>query len=276
MLRQRAVSAAILIPPLVVVLALGGPWVVALVVVATILAGIEIFRLLHASGYASIPALGIVIAAALVLDGAVPAPLEGSALILVAIGVILAAVGSFARKDPREGLITWFTTIFGGLYASLLGFVIRLGVSAPETPPGAPLGMLGADQGWILLLVLAVWAYDTGAYFAGRQFGRARFLSHISPSKTYAGLVGGLVASTVVVGLVLAGLGRWPAAALLLGPLVGLAAQAGDLAESMLKRAAGAKDSGTLIPGHGGILDRVDSFLFAAPVVYLYVVAVLA
>jgi phosphatidate cytidylyltransferase len=133
---------------------------------------------------------------------------------------------------------------------------------------------MGADRGWIVLLVLGVWAYDTGAYLVGRRLGRARFLSHISPSKTYAGLVGGLVASTVVVGVVLAALGLEPATALILGPLVGTAAQAGDLAESMLKRAAGAKDSGTLIPGHGGILDRVDSFLFAAPVVTLYVVAV--
>jgi phosphatidate cytidylyltransferase len=133
--------------------------------------------------------------------------------------------------------------------------------------------MLGPERGWILLLVLGVWAYDTGAYFAGRRIGGPRFLTHLSPSKTYAGLVGGIVVATLVVGALLAGLGREPSGALVLGPLIGLAAQAGDLAESLLKRAAGAKDSGRLIPGHGGILDRVDSFLFAAPAVTLYVVA---
>jgi phosphatidate cytidylyltransferase len=136
--------------------------------------------------------------------------------------------------------------------------------------------VLGQERGWIVLLILAVWAYDTGAYLAGRRFGRERFLTHISPSKTYAGLVGGVAASTVVVALLLAGLGQTPLHAIVLGPLTALAAQAGDLAESMLKRAANAKDSGTLIPGHGGILDRVDSFLFAAPVMTLYVVAVIA
>jgi phosphatidate cytidylyltransferase len=137
----------------------------------------------------------------------------------------------------------------------------------------APLAVLGADRGWILLLVLGVWAYDTGAYVVGKRYGRRRFLTHLSPSKTYAGLIGGIVAATVVVGVVLNGLGQQPVGALVLGPLLSLAAQAGDLAESMLKRAAGVKDSGRLIPGHGGILDRIDSFLFAAPVVTLYVIA---
>jgi phosphatidate cytidylyltransferase len=143
----------------------------------------------------------------------------------------------------------------------------------PALPAGAPLAAIGADRGWIILLVLAVWSFDTGAYFVGKRFGRRKFLSHISPSKTYAGLIGGIVAATVVSAAVLVGLGQPPVSALLVGPLVSLAAQAGDLAESMLKRAAGAKDSGTLIPGHGGVLDRVDSFLFAAPVLALYVLA---
>jgi len=160
--------------------------------------------------------------------------------------------------------------------ASLLAFVVRLGHAAPAVPDGAPLAVLGGERGWILLLLLAVWSYDTGAFLVGSRFGRERFLTHISPSKTYAGLVGGVVAATVVAGILLVGLEQSPLHALLLGPLVALAAQAGDLAESMLKRAAGAKDSGTLIPGHGGMLDRVDSFLFAAPVTTLYVVAFIA
>jgi phosphatidate cytidylyltransferase len=273
MLRQRAISAAVLVPPLIIVLILGGAWIVALIVVATILAAVEVFRLLRSAGYPSIPALGIVLAIGLVVDAAAPVKLEGSGLILVAIGLLLAAVGAFAKRDPREGLPAWFATIFGALYASLLGFVVRLGEAAPEPPVGAPLAALGGERGWILLLILGVWAYDTGAYFVGRRFGHRTFLSHISPSKTYAGLVGGLVACTIAVTLIAAGLGEPATIGLLLGPLLAGAAQAGDLAESMLKRAAGAKDSGTLIPGHGGILDRVDSFLFAAPVVTLFVLA---
>ena len=275
-MRDRAISAAILVPALLIVLAVGGIVLAAAVAVVTVFAAREGFKLLTDAGFPTLPLLGTMLALTVVADAAFPGVLEGSGMLLMAVGIVLVAVAAFARTSPLEGMATWMATVFGALYVSLFAFVVRLGHAAPVVPDGAPLAALGAERGWILLLLLAVWSYDTGAFLVGRQFGREKFLTHLSPSKTYAGLVGGVVATTVVVGVLLWGLGQSPLHALLLGPLVGLAAQAGDLAESMLKRSANAKDSGTLIPGHGGMLDRVDSFLFAAPIATLYVVAFLA
>ena len=270
-MRQRAISAAVLVPVLLVVLAFGGVVLAAAIALVTAFAAVEVFRLLKGAGYTPFAALGTALALVVVLDAAFPDVLEGSGLLLVAVGVVLVAVASFERIDPRDGLQTWMATIFGALYISLLSFIIRLGLAAPEIPAGSPLSAIGAERGWILLLIFAVWSYDTGAYLVGKNLGRTKFLTHISPSKTVEGLVGGVIATTIVVAIMLWALGQNPLHALALGPLTALAAQAGDLAESVIKRAAGAKDSGTLIPGHGGMLDRVDSFIFAAPVVTLYV-----
>jgi phosphatidate cytidylyltransferase len=272
---ERAGSALIFVPALLVVLVLGMPWVAIGLAALAAFGARELFHLFEDAGQPSEPMMGIALATTISLAATAPAALADKAALLIAIGVVLAAVGSFGRREPREGLSAWMATVFGAVYVGQLGFIARLGIAGPLLPAGAPLAPLGPTSGWILLLVLGVWAFDTGAYLVGRRWGRARFLVHISPSKTYAGLAGGLVAATVVVGLLLVGLGQAPLQALILGPLMGLAAQAGDLAESMIKRAAGAKDSGTLIPGHGGVLDRVDSFLFAAPVVTLYVLAVI-
>lgn len=274
MLRDRLLSALVLVPALLAVLLVGGPVLVLAVLIVAVLAAREIFSLLRAAGHAVLPVLGTVLVVCVVIDAAAPSQLGGSSVLLAAVGIALVGVGAFTFPDPRDGLAAWIGTTFGALYVAQVGFVIRLGSAVPPLDAGAPFGALHADRGWILLLVLGVWAYDTGAYFAGRQWGRARFLTHLSASKTYAGLAGGLIACTVVVAVMLWGLGQSVLLAAVLGPLLGLAAQAGDLAESMIKRAAAVKDSGRLVPGHGGILDRVDSFLFAAPVVTLFAIAV--
>jgi phosphatidate cytidylyltransferase len=275
MLRDRARGAAILVPPLLLALWLGGGWILLVVALATLLGGWEVFRLLTAAGLSSMPLLGIVLAVVIALGDSVKVLPGGSGLLLASIGVVLLGIGALTRLDPREGLVVFAITTFGALYVGMLGFVVRLGSTDAFVDRSAVLGWLGPERAWIVALVLVVWAYDTAAYFAGRRFGSRPFMHHVSPSKTMEGVIGGLVAAVVVGAGLLVAFGRPALAGAVFGLIVGAAAQAGDLVESMLKRAAGAKESGRLIPGHGGLLARIDSFLFAAPVAYFYVVAVL-
>ena len=122
---------------------------------------------------------------------------------------------------------------------------------------------------WLLLALFVIWAADTGAYFSGRKFGKHKLSPRISPNKTVEGLIGGALTAVLVamIGAPLAGatMGQLPAVALVVLVTVGFSV-VGDLYESLLKRHVGAKDSGDLIPGHGGILDRIDSVLAALPV----------
>ena len=142
---------------------------------------------------------------------------------------------------------------------------------------GLPLGALVAvhqlgGRNAVLLLVATVAISDTAQYYAGRTFGRRPLAPQLSPKKTVEGAVGGLVVAPIF--LALAGPQLLPAARpaviAVLGVAIVIAGIAGDLFESMLKRAANVKDSAALIPGHGGVLDRIDALLFATPVFYLY------
>jgi phosphatidate cytidylyltransferase len=275
MLRERARSAAILAPPILIALVLGGPWIALVVAIAVAVGAYEAFRLLTSAGHASFPALGVVLAVVIALADSVRELPGGSGLILAGIGIVLTGSAALTRPDPREGLASLITTTFGAMYVGLLGFIPRLAAADVPVVDGSPLGWLGGERAWVLVLLLTVWTFDTAAYGVGRRFGTRHFIPNISPGKTVEGVVGGTVASVAVCTLLVLLVGRPPIAGFFLGLAIAASAQVGDLAESMLKRAAGAKESGRLIPGHGGLLDRIDSFLFAAPVAFLYVVAFL-
>jgi len=136
-------------------------------------------------------------------------------------------------------------------------------------------GILGLENGHLMLLSIGaiVAGCDIAAYFAGRGFGGPRLAPAISPNKTQSGAIGGLVAAVVVCVLLRSALQIGVAEAVIGGVVIAVLAQAGDLLESMLKRRIGVKDSGRLIPGHGGFLDRFDGYLLTLPAVYLYILA---
>jgi len=194
---------------------------------------------------------------------------------LLAGTLVLWTVHLFGGGAPRERLHGAGAATLGLVYIPGLLQVFPWAFAAFSLPtPAQP----GSDRFALVVgLLLLVWAYDTGAFFAGRLFGRHKLAPTLSPGKTWEGVAGGLLLG---VGVAFGGLWalwpEWPLTtrlghALGLGVLVGGAAQLGDLFESLLKRAAGVKDSGRLFPGHGGLLDRLDGLLFALPVYVLYV-----
>jgi phosphatidate cytidylyltransferase len=293
-LRTRLLTAAVLGPIIVAIFLIGEPWISVLVGVAAFLALVELVGLLDAAGHQPPQMLAILSGIGITAAGLVttndesvggivshlvtaldPPGLVAATLIAA---MLLLAAAAFTRSDPKAGFMTWAMTTFGVAYVGLLlPMIVLVAHLAPAGgSPSTAVGPVGIPSGvaWGLTLLLVVWGYDTGAYTTGRWLGRRRLVEHISPSKTVEGLAGGLVVATLGAGIgaVLIGLEPWHP--LIIGPLVGLAAQAGDLAESLLKRAAGRKESGFLVPGHGGILDRVDSFLFAAPVLAGYALMV--
>jgi phosphatidate cytidylyltransferase len=293
-LRTRLLTAIFLAPLILAIVVLGEPWLSLLIGIVGFLALVEVVALLDAAGYQPPQVLTIVAGMALLAAGLVSANTENVGGLLTTLltnldspglvaatliaAMLLMGAAAFTRGDPRDGFVTWAMSSFGVAYVGLLlpAIVLVAHLAPSGGSAGTAVGILGLGSGvaWALTLVLVVWGYDIGAYLTGRAIGRRHMLEHISPSKTLEGLVGGLVLSTIAAGVGAALIGLEPWQPLIMGPLVGLSAQVGDLAESMLKRAAGRKESGFLIPGHGGILDRIDSFLFAAPILAGYAILV--
>ncbi len=177
-------------------------------------------------------------------------------LVLAAFLLVMGTTPELDGAADRVGRLMLGVLYVGGLFA-FISLIRRL------------------DQGvgWIFLLLAASWLGDTGAYFAGRALGKRKLAPRLSPKKTWEGAIGGFftsMAGAVLFGWLFGLDTSWLVLAAL-GGLLDIFGVLGDLAESMLKRAFGVKDSGGILPGHGGILDRVDSVLFAGPVLYLVV-----
>jgi len=185
--------------------------------------------------------------------------LTGVALLLCLLFTFLLAVRKYRHRTGREKLLSFFAVhLFGLVYPGiLLTYAVMIRAFSPP---------LGTEV--MLLVFVVVWLNDTGAYFTGLWLGHRKLAPSISPGKTVEGAVGGLLSGTVG-GLLFGALVGLPFLWLLVvTPVFCLLGQLGDLFESLLKRGAGIKDSGRLLPGHGGILDRFDSLLFVLPFAY--------
>ena len=196
-------------------------------------------------------------------------------LVVLTIGTL---VNQVLRRE-QEPLANLGVTFFGVVYIGwLMSYLVQIRSISGTLAVAAPWGAFPplARGAWLVLyLLLVTWLNDTGAYLIGARFGKTRLAPTLSPKKTVEGAVGGLIFAVVTAALC----GLWlkiPLGhALILGLLLGMLGQVGDLCESALKRDLGIKDFGGILPGHGGILDRFDSILFTAPVAYYYLVWIL-
>ncbi|HWQ55539.1 MAG TPA: phosphatidate cytidylyltransferase [Bryobacteraceae bacterium] len=248
---KRVLTSAVLAPSVVWVV-LGGPaWLLyAVIAAACVLCYREYAGIARAYGFGSLGPVGY--GAGILLLASGDGLLVGVALVALAVALSMRAE-NLATALPRAALlVTGVFYVFGPFRCAIL--------------------MHSVNPHWLMYGLLTSWIGDTAAFYVGRRWGRHKLARRVSPGKSWQGAVAS-VALAVVVGVLymgrfLPGIAWWQAAAL--SAAVNAAGQVGDLAESTMKRGAGLKDSGNLLPGHGGLLDRVDSTLFALPAVYLY------
>ena len=262
-LGQRSLTALIGIPVVLACVWLGGWWAFAACALLIVLGVYELRRMMLHEGYRPL----VIISMALSLLFLVAAMFPQQRTLLLAAGLSLALLVTFPilffRKQLDGAVVDWSLTLAIAIY---LGWPLSLILMLRGYQIGLSSGLW-----WLLTLLLGVWGFDTGAFFAGHFFGRHKLAPNISPGKTWEGVLGGLIFSVAAALLFsVRPLGVNWFLAILLGLLVGVAATLGDLAESLIKRQTHVKDSGMIMPGHGGILDRIDSLLFAIIVVYFF------
>jgi phosphatidate cytidylyltransferase len=276
---QRVAVAAVGIPIAAAAVYMGGWALGALLAAVAALAAQELYRMAERKGARPLSRWGSSVAAAWVLlaasqpEAGPTAPAFAGLLVLFVLATAAAVI--WLRGVEGQPLLSLAVTVLGAVYT---GMLLSYGLFLRHMP-----GTEGALHGAALLFapVLLTWASDTFAYFVGRGFGRRKLIPRVSPGKTVEGALGAVVGTAAVAALYSMVLASFPVyglsavSAILFGVVISVSAQVGDLAESLLKRDAGVKDSGALLPGHGGALDRFDSLFFTLPIAY-YVFLMLA
>jgi phosphatidate cytidylyltransferase len=264
-LALRVASGVVLVPFLLGVAYLGGPVYGLLIAFASGIAAFEMRQMLRAGGYRPLTAVLVGVSVLLPLDAWLrpsndPTSVAPDGLVIIEIAVILSLVALLVRRSMEHALVDWALSLGLALYlGGLMQFYMPLR-GLPSPWPGF----------WVMALLVLSWVCDSSAYFVGGAFGRNKLAPRVSPAKSVEGALAGLVGAAVVGALLSLPTGQSPIVLAGYGLAVGVATIVGDLVESLLKRQTGVKDSGVLIPGHGGLLDRMDSLLFCAPIAVLY------
>lgn len=253
----RTASAVVLLPLVLAAIYIGGDLFSVVVALVLGLATFEFVLLMQRGDYR--PALlfswGFVVTGVLIARDP-----SGTWLRPAMVGLLGSAlVWQLFQSERPAPTADWGLTVVSGLYVGWMGGHL---IALREVPDG---------RQWLLLSLVTTWMADTGAYLIGSTWGRRKLAPRLSPGKTIEGTVGGWLTGVISGGLVATLLGLGTVHGLALGALIGVASPLGDLGISMIKRQVGAKDSGHLIPGHGGMLDRIDSILFTVVIGYYYV-----
>lgn len=263
-MRLRLITAIIILPSAILAVALGGWWLLAFYGTAMLLAAYEYYFMTRQAGYHPLWIPGLVLIAALFFNASLrPALGYDFAPLLLVVTLALPPLWELTRREHKGFLADWALTVLGVLYIGFIGsymFALR-----------------NLENGTQLLFIslLATWLTDIFAYVGGRAWGKHPFFPDISPKKTREGAFCGIAAGTLIFGLLGWVIGMPGGLAILGGFIIALLTTAGDLTESLIKRNLGVKDSGTLIAGHGGVFDRLDSMFIPLTFAFYYCTLVL-
>ena len=279
-LAKRVITGVVAAPIALAAVIAGGAALAGLLAVVSAIGAWELYRMARAAGHNPMSDLGSALA------GLVPLGVHAVYLgllqprlgYLAAVLIVVLSLSIWTRGVAGAPLGSVAITVLGAIYTGgLLSFAYALR-NHEYAVGGVKLGAIPIASGGVLLglPLLLTWASDIGAFFVGRTVGGPKLIPGVSPGKTMSGAIGGVVASVVVAWLYViyalrpgAQLALTPTGVVVFGVAISVAAQLGDLFESLLKREAGVKDSSKLFPGHGGVLDRLDSLFFVLPVAHL-------